>query len=93
MCPEVMGLDTGMSGSAECVPFCPLDTQECPLSTKVCIQDTETLFDWRGTTQPRSDGTVEEPNRTDYLRRLRPNRNCTFSFFVKGYNSAVTLRD
>lgn len=71
-------------------PFLFSDTQQCPLSMKVCIQDAEALFDQRGTTQPRSDGTVEKPNRTDCLWRLRPNWNCTFSFFVKGYNSAIT---
>ena len=50
-------------------PFLSSDTQQsCPLSMKIGIQDTEALFDWRGTTQPRSDGTVEKLNRTDYLK-------------------------
>jgi len=71
-------------------PFLLSDAQQCPLSMKAYIQGTEALCGWRGTTQPRSDGTVEKPNGTDYLWSLRPNRNCTFSFFVKGYNSAIT---
>lgn len=69
--------------------------QQCPLSMKVHVQDTETLFEWRGTSQPRSDGTVEKPNRTEYLWRLWPNRNRTFTLICKGlqlsYHSRLSV--
>lgn len=76
--------------------ICPClssDAQQRPLSVQVCIQDAEALFGRRGTTQPRSDGTVETPNRTDYLWRLRPNWSCTFNFFVTGHNLSYHLGD
>lgn len=74
-------------------PFLCSDAQQCPLSVKVRVQDAEALFGRRGTTQPRSDGTVEKPNRTDYLWRLWPNWSCTFTFFVTGHNLNYLLGD
>lgn len=66
--------------------------QQCPLSMKVRIQDTEALFEWRGTSQPRSDGTVEKPNRTEYLWSLWPNRSRTFTLVCKGLQLSYHLR-
>lgn len=72
-------------------PFLSSDTQQCLLSMKVCSQDTEALFDQRGTTQPRRDSTVEKLNRMIYKGYSQT--KLYVQFFCKGLQLNYHLGD